>query len=262
MKKILFFSILAIVVLLAAGLVSCTKNYDLTINVDGQGTTNPAPGSYTHPEGTKVQITASPKTADWKFDYWSGDISGSENPVSVTMGSAKTLTAHFVRFYNLTTSVNGQGIVSHSTGSYKEGKTLTLTATPSSGWQFSNWSGDASGSQSSITISMSSSKTITANFTKVIPLVKSSHLLIIINTSSYGYDPGDRINVWFNEDSSFKLDDCFGHFKGFYSTSGKTLTLDFSGYPAWVITFGDETHFTGLEAGSWRDSGTYQWLNY
>jgi uncharacterized repeat protein (TIGR02543 family) len=41
---------------------------------------------------------------------------------------------------------------------------VTLTATPSSGYQFSGWSGDASGTSPSYTIAITSDKTIVANF--------------------------------------------------------------------------------------------------
>jgi uncharacterized repeat protein (TIGR02543 family) len=48
--------------------------------------------------------------------------------------------------------------------SYPEGSTVTLTATPASGWIFSGWSGDASGSTNPLQVTMDGNKTITANF--------------------------------------------------------------------------------------------------
>jgi hypothetical protein len=46
-----------------------------------------------------------------------------------------------------------------------DGTPVTISATPNSGYYFSNWSGDASGSDNPITIIMDRDKTITANFT-------------------------------------------------------------------------------------------------
>jgi hypothetical protein len=48
---------------------------------------------------------------------------------------------------------------------YPSGKTVTLAATPSAGYQFSNWAGDATGSTTPKAIVMDKSKSITAVFT-------------------------------------------------------------------------------------------------
>ncbi len=66
--------------------------------------------------------------------------------------------------YNLTTSINGQGSVSPSTGSYVDGASVSLAATPVSGWQFDGWSGAATGSANPLNLIMDSHKSITANF--------------------------------------------------------------------------------------------------
>jgi hypothetical protein len=90
-------------------------------------------------------------------------------------------------------------------------------------------------------------------------LLKSDHLVLIIDTSTYGYTPGDQIDVLFEEGDKFHLSDCFGDFDGSFSISGDELTLDFDDYPAYTITFVDDTHFTGAET-DWYDTGTYQWV--
>jgi len=41
-----------------------------------------------------VQLTATPATG-WHFVNWSGDVSGSSNPVTVPIDAAKTVSAHF-----------------------------------------------------------------------------------------------------------------------------------------------------------------------
>lgn len=67
---------------------------DLTISVNGQGTTNPSPGTHTYDDGTQVTITASPDSG-WKFDHWDGDISGTSSTIVITMDSNKNVTAYF-----------------------------------------------------------------------------------------------------------------------------------------------------------------------
>jgi uncharacterized repeat protein (TIGR01451 family) len=43
---------------------------------------------------------------------------------------------------------------------------VTLTATPDSGWNFANWSGDATGNTTSVTVTMTSNQVVTATFTE------------------------------------------------------------------------------------------------
>lgn len=68
----------------------------------------------------------------------------------------------------LTTNVSGSGTVSGA-GTYDEGSTATVTATAAQGWSFSNWTGDASGSNTTISVLMNSNKTVTAVFTEDVP---------------------------------------------------------------------------------------------
>lgn len=67
--------------------------------------------------------------------------------------------------YDLVVTVSGSGQVSGA-GTYDEGATATLTATPANGWSFSNWSGDATGSEASVDVLMNSNKAVTAIFTE------------------------------------------------------------------------------------------------
>jgi PKD repeat protein len=70
--------------------------------------------------------------------------------------------------YTLTTNTAGQGSITlnPSGGTYNEGTVVTVTANPSSGWQFDNWSGDLSGSTNPTTITMNANKSVTANFSE------------------------------------------------------------------------------------------------
>ena len=69
--------------------------------------------------------------------------------------------------YTLTTSANPSdgGTVSPSAQQYDEGKTATITATPSAEYLFQSWSG-ATGSTNSTSVVMNSDKSVTANFVK------------------------------------------------------------------------------------------------
>ncbi len=71
--------------------------------------------------------------------------------------------------YTLTTYVSPleSGSISKSPdrASYAEGEQVTLTATGGPGYAFTDWSGDASGTQNPIIITMNGDRTVTAHFT-------------------------------------------------------------------------------------------------
>jgi uncharacterized repeat protein (TIGR02543 family) len=145
--------------------------YTLTTNTVGGGSITLDPSGGTYSEGTVVTLTAVPD-AGWEFSGWSGDLSGSTNPTTITMSSNKSVTAAFTEItlpqYNLTVNIVGQGTVSLNPpgGTYYEGTEVTLTATADSGWKFDGWSGDLSGSTNPATITMNSDKTVTATFSE------------------------------------------------------------------------------------------------
>jgi uncharacterized repeat protein (TIGR02543 family) len=67
----------------------------LTIQATAGGTTNPIPGNYNHPSGASVNVTAVPSFG-YAFAGWSGDATGTANPVAMVMNSNKSITANFV----------------------------------------------------------------------------------------------------------------------------------------------------------------------
>jgi len=86
----------------------------------GTVTLNPPGGVYN--AGTVVTLTASP-AAGWEFNDWSGDLSGSTNPETITVDADKNVTATF------TEQSGGGGPVSHeetqSGGSSSSGSVTT-----------------------------------------------------------------------------------------------------------------------------------------
>ena len=141
--------------------------YSLTVNTVGSGSVVSNPSSSQYVSGTVVQLTANPNVG-WQFSGWSGDITGTSNPASITMTSNKAVTATFTQIpYTLTTSIIGtccQVNVSPNQASYRYGDTVTLTAIPASNWAFSNWMGDLSGNANPATITMNGNKNVMANF--------------------------------------------------------------------------------------------------
>jgi len=68
--------------------------YTLTVNLTGQGhvTLTPPGGQYLADTPVSLQATPAP---GWAFTGWSGDLSGTANPVTLTMDSHKAVTATF-----------------------------------------------------------------------------------------------------------------------------------------------------------------------
>jgi uncharacterized repeat protein (TIGR02543 family) len=149
------------------------QNYTLTVNVVGSGSVAKNPDSATYLSGTNVTLTAS-AAVNWVFQGWSGDLTGSQNPVDITMNGNKTVTATFVAIqpgqeFTLTVNVVGSGSVTEnpSNATYASGTVVTLTATPAVNWTFHLWSGDLTGAQNPINITMNANRTVTATFAKI-----------------------------------------------------------------------------------------------
>lgn len=66
----------------------------LTISSNAGGTTNPVPGSYFYDLGTQVTVKAIPNSG-YQFDSWSGDVTGTSNPITINMDNDKSITATF-----------------------------------------------------------------------------------------------------------------------------------------------------------------------
>ena len=216
------------------------KQYSLTLT-STNGTVAKYPSQPLYDSNTTVKLTATPATG-YTFTGWSGDLSGSTNPVSITMTGTKNITANFTIYtYSVTVSSAGNGAVRPAgllsvnygdtlkdtatpnpgynfvswtvtggiitavvgplgrfavTGSgtiqanfaintymltinatngsvtkspnqpqYNSGSTVSVTAIPATGYQFTGWSGDTSGVANPINVTMNGNKNITANFT-------------------------------------------------------------------------------------------------
>ena len=128
---------------------------------------------------TGVTLTAS-LMAGSVFRGWSGECSGTSATCSVTMNSAKNVTAQFdvapVSNNTLTVSNVGSGtgtITSNPTGincgatcsaGFVAGSAVTLTAAANASSTFNGWSGACAGSTPTCTLTMDASKTVAANF--------------------------------------------------------------------------------------------------
>lgn len=146
-------------------LVSATPEYNVTINVNGNGTVTGA-NTGTYLEGTELTLTATPEEHN-EFTGWTGDVSSTENPLTVAVNGDKNITANFAKKqYTLTVFVNDEnkGTIDVATGSHEYGTEVTLTATPKPGYKLLAWSNKAT--TPSITLTMDNNKAVSAYFVK------------------------------------------------------------------------------------------------
>ena len=103
-----------------------------------------------------------------EFVSWSGDLTGSDNPATITVNANMAITATFAPkgVYSLTVvpPTNGTITVNPVRTLYAPGEQVTLTATPNLGYVFSAWGNDAVGTTSPLILTMDGNKVVSAVF--------------------------------------------------------------------------------------------------
>jgi Leucine-rich repeat (LRR) protein len=69
-------------------------NNSLSVNISGQGSVSRSPDQPLYGQNEKVTMTAVPGFG-WHFVDWGGDLTGSDNPATITMDGNKSVTANF-----------------------------------------------------------------------------------------------------------------------------------------------------------------------
>lgn len=119
--------------------------------------------------GTSLTVTASAKTG-WLFQKWSGSSDSTDNPLTISGDKDLSLTAVFIKCpqLNITCVPEGAGTVSVSPANsyYPPGTVVKMSATAGEAYEFAGWSGDATGTDSSASVTLDAPSSITANFVK------------------------------------------------------------------------------------------------
>ena len=136
-------------------------------NPSDGGTVSPPTSNYEI--GESVTVNAVP-AAEYIFESWSG-ASGSSASTTVVMNSDLSVIGNFVKKkYPLNIEIQGQGNVDEKiikqgiATDYNSGTIVELTAIPKDGWEFKEWSGDLSGTENPINITIDKAKTVKAIF--------------------------------------------------------------------------------------------------
>jgi hypothetical protein len=153
--------------------ISCEDDpiqYQLSTQVspEGSGSISPISGMYN--KGVEVEITAQ-SNEEYIFKNWTGDAGGNENPMTIIMTEDKLVTAVFERIeYTLNIEIIGEGkvkqevVLAKSSTYYDSGTMVKLTGEPDEGWIFKGWSGDHSGAENPLTVTIDKAVNIIAIF--------------------------------------------------------------------------------------------------
>ena len=203
----------------------------------------------------------------YRFTGWSGACTGSST-CSVTMDAEKSVTANFVRTYELTTGVSpsGSGTLDHGGGTQDAGTAISITATPNLGYRFSEWVSDAGGCplQSRYSpvcaFTMSRAVTATAHF-----LVGPTYMLTATASPAAGgtltgggeYNGGTGVDVTQTPNAGYR----FSHWTGgACSGSGScsvTMTRDRQVVAIYVARYTLTTSVSPSAGGSVSAGGTF-----
>jgi len=164
----------------AARSVTATFTTKPVLNVakSGDGTVTSSPAGINcgtncnepYDQGTSVTLTATPNSAA-TFTGWGGACSGTTTTCTLTMNASKSVTATFTAVLDVT--VAGDGTVSSlgeiscpgdCTEAYAPGTSVTLMANPSPPANSVVWGGACSGTTTTCTLTMDTSKSVTATF--------------------------------------------------------------------------------------------------
>ena len=153
--------------------VNAPTTYTISADVDPAGAGSVSGGgSYT--EGTSVTLTAT-NNPGYRFVGWveGGTTVSTNTNYTFVANSNRSLTAKFEKVYTVTVNVSGGGTATADKTTAAAGETVTLTATPDSGYRFTGWTSSNGGtfadaSSESTTFTMSAGDvTVTAGFTRI-----------------------------------------------------------------------------------------------
>ena len=174
------------------------RKYSVEITYDENECTVTGAVSDSYEYGTKLTLTANPKTGytfqGWWFAYWHDtSVNPTDNPITFTVLGEECVNARMVEIpkYQITIGSSDGGIViGAASGVYAEGTKLTLTAIANTGYEFVGWS-DGSASDT-LTVTVTEEATYSAIFEPILYTVRwfnEDGTLIEMDSTEYGKIP-------------------------------------------------------------------------
>ena len=217
----------------------------------GTVTVNGGETSATVTEGSEATLTATVNEG-WRFAGWmeNGQLVSNETTYTITANGNRTLTAEFEKVYKVTVNSTAGGTATADKTTAAEGETVTLTATPNSGYHFAGWN-VVSGTvtiQDKQFIMPANDVDIQAIFARntspTIPPTVSEKTIDAIADA----EPGETVTVDLSSGST-KLDK-----EVFETLAGKdvTLVVDLGDDVSWTVNGSDipeDADFTDIDMG-------------
>jgi Leucine-rich repeat (LRR) protein len=154
-----------------------SERYTLVTSVQGEGTVDP-PGTHKFCWGSKMTLAANPEPG-YRFSEWTGDLTGTQNPVDIEIISNMNITANFVditKLYKILLSTGGEGTIQldppQPEEGYSSGQNVNLTPVAAAGWVFDHWEGALQGTAYPMQIKVDADKEVGAIFKKLGPIYK------------------------------------------------------------------------------------------
>jgi len=144
--------------------------------------------------GATVTLTAVPNSG-FSFSNWTGSASGSQNPLTITMNSAMSVTANFTAVPTVTHtlavsanpadggSVQVSPAANGANGSYVEGTVVTLTASAGANHAFAGWTGAVEAATNPLVLTVTADLSVSANFTNT---TVPTHVLTLVTNPPGG----------------------------------------------------------------------------
>jgi len=180
-----------------------TQQY--TINVSANPTNGgTVTGGGTYNQGQSCTVSATPN-AGFNFVNWTegGNVVSTTASYTFTVNGNRNLVANFEaqpQEYTITVSANptNGGTVTGG-GTYQQGQSCTVNATPASGYTFTNWTenGNVVSTTANYTFTVNGNRTLVANFVQqqYTISVSANPMLAGIVTGGGTYYPGDNCTV-------------------------------------------------------------------
>ncbi len=255
--------------------------YSLTVNAGSNGSISTPAGTTTRNAGEVVTITAAPNSG-YHFVNWTGDwgmvahTTGAST--TITMNGNYTITANFAAntstSYSLTVNAGSGGTVtapSSSPISYTSGTVASLTASPSAGYHFVNWTGlintVANTKSASTTVVMNGNYVIRANFAP-----NSGTYSLTVNAGSGGTitapssspttrSPGEVVTLTASANSGYHFVNWSGDVGTLGSTTSASTTVTMNGNYAIQANFAAEATPTSTPTRTSTPTATFTRTN-
>jgi len=206
--------------------------------------------------GTSITLHAIPDSG-FSFIQWGNAASGTENPLELTVNEDLTVSAFFDTIhtgtYTITIPETEGGHVTFaptsSDSTYAAGSSVELQAVPDENYRFSAWSGAATGTEPTVTISSDTNITVSPVFIKLpegklsLTVNKQGEGLISISPQDSAYDSNTVVEIIAEPIEGW----LFHHYSGDFTGASPIATVTMNTHKKIVAHFIEQEYTLSLD---------------